>query len=495
MFETITPEQAGLSSARVRTALETLEKKGHNFHSVLMMRHGHIFAEAYWAPFTKERPHRMYSITKSFVGVAIGVLVDRGLVDLDRPFVSYFPEYDNGQMAPNLKKQTIRHMLTMTTAAQPGYWFSDKPEDRLAHYLSSRANRLPGGWYDYDSEGSFALGCLVEKISGQTLLDFMREAFLNDIGFGADAKMLYCPGGHMWGDSSMICTTRELALFAQLVANKGRFNGKQLISEAYMTQALATQSDPQLESNYTYSYGYGYQIWKPRENMFSFNGMGSQFVIAYPEKDIIFVCTSDNQSGCCGFYNSRLFDVVMALMDEAADQALRENPDEYKALTDFSAARKLRVAKTTGADPYGSALYGKTFRCGGNPMGWKWFRFEDSGEEKVLHYENAQGQKALRFKFGENVFQKFPQEGYSDVIGTKPGASGHLYDCAVSAGWCAGRKLDVFVQVIDEYFGRLNMCFCFPDENSCDAIFTKSAEDFFNEYKGHVIAFADETVS
>ena len=131
MFEKITPEQAGLSSAAVKKAISKVEKNGYNFHSYMLLKDGKAFSEAYWAPFTKDRPHRMYSITKSFVAIGIGYLYTKGLVDLDKPFVEYFPEYDKGQWNENFKNQTVRHMLTMTTAVRPGYWFSDKPEDRL----------------------------------------------------------------------------------------------------------------------------------------------------------------------------------------------------------------------------------------------------------------------------------------------------------------------------------------------------------------------------
>ena len=110
--------------------------------------------------------------------------------------------------------------------------------------------------------------------------------------------------------------------------------------------------------------------------------------------------------------------------------------------------------------------------------------------EHSLTYQNAQGEKTLRFRMGENVFQKFPQAGYSDEVGSQSGKDGHFYDCAVSAAWHAGNQLSLLVQVIDDYLGRLSLNFCFPESDRCGFFFSKCAEDFFNEYSGFGNAFS-----
>ena len=91
MFEKITPEQAGISSANVADFISVLERRGLATHSVLMMKGNSIFAEYYWAPFHRDFCHRMYSETKSYVAIAIGLLEQDGLIDLDKPIVDYFP--------------------------------------------------------------------------------------------------------------------------------------------------------------------------------------------------------------------------------------------------------------------------------------------------------------------------------------------------------------------------------------------------------------------
>ena len=92
MFEKITPEQAGVSSAKIERMINFLERNGYVFHSLLLMKGDKLFGEYYWKPFDKDFCHRMYSQTKSYVGIAIGLLVDDGKLDLDAKIASFFPE-------------------------------------------------------------------------------------------------------------------------------------------------------------------------------------------------------------------------------------------------------------------------------------------------------------------------------------------------------------------------------------------------------------------
>ncbi len=487
MFEKISPEKAGISSEKLLKTISRLEKNGFNFHSFLILKNGKLISEAYWKPFHLGKPHRLYSVTKSFVGVAIGALYTKGLIDLDAPFVSYFPEYAHLDIKENLKKQTIKDMLTMRTSVISPSWFVAKPEDRLAFYLTSSAPKIPGSCFAYDSTGSFALGCLVEKISGKSLLDFMRESFLDEIGFSKDARMLSCPGGHAWGDSALICSLRDLALFTQLVMNNGAWNGKQLIDKQYMIDAVSCLSRPDFSNDVNHRYSYGYQIWKPREDAFSFNGMGGQFGISLPFKGFIFCCNADIQSPYSIGQTEALYNALLELFDEAEEE-LPENETALKELDDYCQSRTLSVSRGAHSNEIQAKINQKVFNCKENPMGWKYFKFDF--DKKALEYENEQGAKTLYFDFGKNIFQKFPQEGYSDLVGSVSGKTGHLYDCAVSASWFAGNHLSVFVQIIDDYFGRLTMSFCFPDENSCGVFMHKTAEDFLDEYSGELQAYS-----
>lgn len=99
--------------------------------------------------------------------------------------------------------------------------------------------------------------------------------------------------------------------------------------------------------------------------------------------------------------------------------------------------------------------------------------------------------KNIYFGMGENAFDKFPEEGYSDLVGTEY-APGNFYKCATSAAWIEPQKLGVCVQAIDKYFGRLNMQFGFKDEDAVEIYMAPEAEFFFEEYSGYAAGYVNK---
>ena len=133
---------------------------------------------------------------------------------------------------------------------------------------------------------------------------------------------------------------------------------------------------------------------------------------------------------------------------------------------------------------------GVVYRCEENRMGIAWLRLTFDRDEGVLYYKNAQGEKKIRFGFGKNVFGKFPQEGYADLVGTVP-TKGHYYDCAASADWVEPQKLRIRVQIIDKYFGNLAIVIGFRDAAHLSLRMRKKAEHFLDEYNGILNAEAE----
>ena len=146
-------------------------------------------------------------------------------------------------------------------------------------------------------------------------------------------------------------------------------------------------------------------------------------------------------------------------------------------------------AKGDKTNPMAEKINGKTFVLEDNAMGIKEVKFTFDGDEGKIEYINAQGEKSFKFGFGKNVFGIFPQEGYSKETGSVS-APGHYYKCAVSADWQSNNTLYLNVQAIDDYFGRLHMFFQFMDENTITVVMKKTAEDFFNEYRGMAVGYS-----
>ena len=483
MFGNITPEKAGISSRNVLRFLKVLDRYNFSTHSFIMARGNHIFAEGYYAPFHKDYQHRMYSVSKSFVSVAIGLAEEEGLLSLDDKFMKYFPEYMEN--APkHLADMTIREMLTMQTCTvnQPK-WFSLWLDDRCEAYFKAQMDRIAGTTWSYDSPGSFMLGCIVEKLTGKTFLEYLKDKFLRKAGFSEEAYCLKCPGGHSFGDSGIMCTPRDVLALGRFVMDGGVIDGVRYMNEAYLKEATKKQVSNSHGGGFAGgTYGYGYQIWKTPNDGFAFWGMGDQVVLCDREKDFILVLNSDNQ-GIGDFSQGIIYHELYTTIIEELGDSLEEDEAAFEELKDYIANLKLFSLKENTTSPVMEKVSGRTFILDDNPMKMEWIRLDFDGDKGMLSYKNAQGEKQLPFGMGYNEFSKFPQTGYSDMVAgaVEPG---HMYDCAVSADWPEEKKLRIKVQIIDKYFGNMSMEFGFKDDK-VGICLMKKAEAFLDEYEGY----------
>jgi CubicO group peptidase (beta-lactamase class C family) len=109
-----TPELQGISSAALSRFLEAIKESGQEFHSLMILRHGQVIAEAWWAPYSSEHRQQLYSLSKSFTGTAIGLAQSEGLLTVDDPVIKFFPDLLPGEISDNLAALKIRHLLSMS---------------------------------------------------------------------------------------------------------------------------------------------------------------------------------------------------------------------------------------------------------------------------------------------------------------------------------------------------------------------------------------------
>lgn len=493
-MNTITPEEAGIHSQDIRSFLEFLEEYHFSTHNIIIARGNDICFEKYYAPFHPDFLHRMYSVSKSFVSLAIGFCEQDGLLSLDDSMNKFFSKELMNQNDENIRDQTVRDMLMMSTGKAGIYWFHDRPEDRVAEYFENPTTqtRPPHTVFDYDSTGSFVLGALTERLTGKPFLDYLREKILDSIGFSKEAFCLKCPGGHSWGDSAVICKPRDLLLTARFVLNKGIWNGKQILSQEYIKKATSKQIDNDLEGTGGWDgYGYGYQFWMGRGKSFYFNGMGCQFALCIPEKDIIFIYNGDNQ----GKENAGpmiLEAFWKMIVEKAEDSPVIPFENEDEKLRIFSDSLILNYDKGSHTSSWAETVNGITFRMKTNNAGIKTMKVSFDKQGGTLFWENEKGKMQLPFGFGENRFGTFPQKGFADEIGSVY-VPDHGYKCAASGGWVTDFQLHIRVQIIDNYFGTLNFMLGFVKDKQnrlrLGLRMNRTTEDFLTEYTG----FADGT--
>lgn len=480
-FIKCSPEEAGMSSAGVLSFIECLNEKKLNMHSLMILRGDKVVLDAYWKPFDENFRHRMYSVTKSFVSVAIGILIGDGKLSLQDKIADLFPEYAEkfAPVHPYTAMATVRDLLMMSTCFRSGsYAFS---EDWVEPFFSKKPTHIPGQSFRYDSLGSTILGILVKRFSGKNFCAFLQERLFDPAGMSPDIRSIQTPCGHDWGASGLLCTTRDLAKFARICMNGGRWQGQQLIPEDYISAATGFQIDNTVtDSSVGGAHGYGYQFWRI-SNGFACRGMGGQFAFCMPEKDLILVTTADNQSvRGVGEFICDSFDRYV--VQDMSDQPAEPDTKAENALESAVKSLSLRTASGAVSSPLAAAVNGRTYVMPENDLKMKWVRFTFEEGQGAMEYENATGKHEIRFGFGSQVRQIFPETHYFGAIMRKP--SGRGYDCHASAAWRLDNSLLLLVFATDEYFGTLRIN-CVFTEDTVTLQADKFAELFFDEYQGY----------
>lgn len=456
-----------------------------------MIKGDKIFSETYWKPFHRDLNHRMYSQTKSFVSVAIGLLIEDGKLRLDDKVSSFFEDKINTPLPEFVKNQTVEQMLMMTTVGQHKEWFSESNLDRVSIYFNDRyESRSPGTIWAYDSSGSQVLSELVERISKKRLFDFLNERIFTHLGTFKNANILSVRNGSSWGDSAMLCTTRDIASFGRFVMNYGTWDGKRLMNEEYLRKATSKLVDNMTTPHEGVIYrGYGYQIWRVEGGGFAFVGMGDELTVCFPEQDVIFVCTADNQGGDGYSTNYIITNFIDTILDNMSCSPICDNEIDYQALLNTENSQELFAIKGDKPDsPLREKINGVKFACTKNNLGFKEFSFHFENESYgELHYTNENGHLVLPFFVNSNYFGKFPELGYSQDFGGLRTTDGSKYDCATSFAWKQDNKILVYSQIIDKYLGNTSMSFAFNGDDVFLS-FDKVAEDFLWNYKGVAIA-------
>ena len=476
MFRTVTADEAGLNPAHINKFIDLLERNGNNMHSMLMMRGDDVFCEVYWEPYTRDSLQRMYSETKSFVSVAIGLLVADGLISLDDPICKYFSDKIDGELHPYMAKQTIRDNLMMRTCADTPKWFGNPDHDRVHLYFNgSKIIRPAGTIWKYDSAGSQVLAALVERVSGMSLFEFLKKRLFDKMGYFENAMMLSTPTGECWGDSSMICTLRDVAAFGRLVMNYGKWEGKQVVNEDYLRTAVSNLTDNAESGFHGYrSCGYGYQIWRTEHNGFAFFGMGNQLTICLPDYNFLFSCTADDQGNASSrqVLMNGLFDLIVDNLDK----------NETKKSEEAIPPLKLRSAQGMKSVPILEELNGQCYTCEENPTGIKEFSLTFNDDTVKFSYQNETGMHDITCGLCRNEFTFFPETGQPDLVGDVP-SPGHQYRCAASAAWRCDNKLELQIRIIDKYLGNITFYFGFIDDY-CSVNIVRNTEAFLEKYEG-----------
>ena len=473
--------ESGVSPRAVEAFLDDVAERGFAMHGFLFLRHGKVFAEGYYAPFQKDEPHRMYSVSKTFVSMAVGALIGEGKLSLSDRVASFFPDKCPPDLHPWVAEATVRDLLMMATPFTNQTYTPADP-DWVYTFFNTVPSHPAGTVFRYDTSGSYVLDALVERLTGMSFLDYLKEKALLEIGFSPDARCVEAPEGIPWGGSGVLCSARDLARFALLVANDGFFDGKELLPASYVREAKSRQIDNATSGHHslTGGLGYGYQIWRIFRGGYGFLGMGGQLALTFPDLDLIAIFIGDSQGHPIP-YGGVTEALKYRIVEPLAAREASPDPEGEASLARRLASLELAPPPGSAFSPRAARIDGKRFRLNRNRMGILSFSFSFEGDRGVLSLDTLRGRREIPFGLGRYLLSEFPEKNYSGIRIGSPAGRG--YRTAAMGVWTEEHKLALRAYLIDDYFGNFNATFSFKG-GEVGLSFEKTAEWFLEEYEG-----------
>ena len=290
-----TPSAQGIDPAGVTAFLDVIDAAADiELHSLMIIRHGQVVAEGWWSPYGPDRVHLLYSLSKSFTATAAGFAVDEGLLDLDATVLSYFPEFDADITDPRSRSMRIRHIASMASGhTQETLERAVRldPKEPVRGFLLIPPDREPGTVFAYNQPCTYSLAAIVQRLSGQSLIEYLRPRLFEPLGIDPYAWQEYPPGRNL-GFSGLHATTDAIAKLGLLYLQRGLWNGRRLLSDPWVDEATRRQVANPNEPNPDWRQGYGFQFWMARHG-YRGDGAYGQFCVILPEHDTVIATTAD----------------------------------------------------------------------------------------------------------------------------------------------------------------------------------------------------------
>ncbi|MBP7933791.1 MAG: serine hydrolase [Phycisphaerae bacterium] len=284
------PETQGISSAAILSFVEAADKDLDSLHSFMLVRHGHVVAEGWWSPYSAESPHSLFSLSKSFTSTAVGLAIAEGKLSLDDEVLQFFPDQAPAEPSENLKAMRVSDLLRMSTGQQ-----TEPPrtpdQPWVKSFLAHPVPFKPGTHFLYNTSGTYMLSAIVQKVTGMTLLDYLGPRLFEPLGIEKPTWET-SPQGISTGGYGLSIRTEDIARFGQLYLQKGRWQGRQLVPEAWIEAASARQTSNGSKPTSDWDQGYGYQFWRCRHGAYRGDGAFGQYCIVMPEQDTVIAMTS-----------------------------------------------------------------------------------------------------------------------------------------------------------------------------------------------------------
>lgn len=295
------PAVSDISSRSIAALLDRLEARSVECHSIMVVHRGHVVAEGWWAPYSAERPRLLYSLTKSFTSIAVGLAVADGLLSLDDRVVHVLPDHVPADISEQASRITVHHLLSMT-AGHPTDSLAEawelEPDDLVKGFLRLPFAAAEGTRHTYDNSTGFVLARMVERVTGRGLPEFLDERVFKPMGVDR-AEWDRVKSGAAFGFHGLHLTTEAIAAFGELLLRGGLWGDRQLVPREWVELATRRHIDcvpfKDGADDADFSCGYGYQFWMSRHGYHGHGSFGQQCVVV-PSHDLVVAVSAQGEA-------------------------------------------------------------------------------------------------------------------------------------------------------------------------------------------------------
>ncbi|MDR1059661.1 MAG: beta-lactamase family protein [Clostridiales bacterium] len=254
----------------------------------------------------------LYSASKTFTSVGVGICRDEGGLKLEDKVLAYFPEYE-GVAAKGSEDIALRDLLHMASGKGVA-WCDEREADVAGAFFKAKLDWKPGERFFYSNYCTYMLGRVVEKVSGQKLRDYLIGKLFGPLDI-FNPQWQECPAGHTVAATGLFLKTSGLAKIGRLLLDGGEFEGKRIVSAEYVERLHSdTVDSAPTNTDAESAAGYGYQVWRcTLPGVYRADGMYGQFSIVLPDKGAVVTLTSHNETGANDIVRAVFSDILPLL--------------------------------------------------------------------------------------------------------------------------------------------------------------------------------------
>ncbi|MCI2047338.1 MAG: beta-lactamase family protein [Faecalibacterium sp.] len=278
---------------RINQFLTLLKQTQVEVHAITIYQEGRLLLNRAYAPFEIDALHPLYSVSKSFLSIAVGYLVSDRKIDINAPWLTYCPAYADIVADPAFRNVTVRHLLTMSLG-QDAEAAAHGDDDWAAAVAGKPLCYEPGTKFFYNSMCSHMLSVLVQTVAGQKVSDLLAERLFAQLGihdyYWEEDRL-----GHTTGGFGLHLSTPDLAKFGLCCLNHGVYQGKQIIPAEWLAEATRKQMENASEypiDRTENRQGYGYQFWMCTHGAYRCSGLHGQMCFIQPENRLVIAMSS-----------------------------------------------------------------------------------------------------------------------------------------------------------------------------------------------------------